>query len=84
MITVYSTPDCRYCSAAKNLLLEREIAFREVDLYESAKNMEEFQQHFPHAKTVPQITINKNKIGGYQELSALIVTSKFKELLENN
>jgi glutaredoxin 3 len=82
MITVYSTPDCRYCSAAKNLLMERDIPFREVDLYHDAQSMEEFQQHFPHAKTVPQIIINKTKIGGYQELAAMISNENFIELLE--
>ena len=82
MITVYSTPDCRYCAAAKALLDTRGHPYKEIDLYRDADAISQFKTAAPGAKTVPQITVGKTLIGGFDDLTAMIDTSKFKQLME--
>ena len=60
-----------YCHAAKNLLQQRGIAYEEVDLI---KDSDQAQQLLIQSgqRTVPQIFINKESIGGFAELSKLL------------
>ena len=70
-ITILISPDCSYCHAAKNLLQQQDISYREVDLL---KDGERAQQLILQSgqRTVPQIFINDEPIGGYTELSQLL------------
>lgn len=82
MITVYSAPNCQYCTKAKDLLRAKGYAFEEVDIYESENDIDRFKAAAPGAKTVPQITVEQTLIGGFSDLSAVIDTPFFKELTE--
>ncbi len=70
-ITIVTSPGCPYCHAAKSLLQKQGMAYQEVDLL---KNNEEGQQLMIQSgrRTVPQIFINDQAIGGYTELSQLL------------
>ena len=70
-ITVYGTGTCPYCVKAKALLDALEIPYREIRLDLDKSAMREFLQVTNHARTVPQILIDGQCIGGYTELSAL-------------
>ena len=83
MITIYSTPDCRYCAAAKALLDARGHVYKEIDLYRDADAIAAYKTAAPGATTVPQITVGTTLIGGYDDLAALIDTPKFKKLTES-
>lgn len=66
-ITIYSKPNCPYCTMAKNLAVMKGAEVRYLMLGEDfdAKN---FMAEFPTARTFPQIILNGKKIGGYTEL----------------
>ena len=68
---IYSKPDCPYCLKAEHALKKAGIKFTKKILGVDV-NIEEFKQHFPKAKTVPQIYLYNNSeevyIGGYVEL----------------
>jgi len=74
-VTVLTSPTCSYCHAAKSLLKQQGIDYHEVDLL---KDGDQAQQLLIKSgqRTVPQIFINENSIGGFTELSQLISSNK--------
>ena len=69
-ITIYSRTPCAYCHLAKRLLKDRGLAFREIDLTEQPDIERELVARTGH-RSVPQVFINDQFIGGYAELAAL-------------
>lgn len=69
-VIIYSTRVCGYCMRAKALLQSKHVAFTEflVD-QDPAKRME--METKSGRRTVPQIFIGGQHVGGYQELYAL-------------
>jgi len=69
MNIVYSKPLCPYCDMAKALLKQKSIVFEEkivgVDV-----TREQLLEAVPNAKTVPQIFLNGELIGGYEQLKS--------------
>jgi glutaredoxin 3 len=69
-VKMYSTSYCPYCTQAKALLKKRNIAFEEIDVtHDEAKRAWLVQAS--GRRTVPQIFINGESIGGSDELHAL-------------
>lgn len=66
-IEIFSTPQCSYCDAAKQLLEAKGLAYDNIDVM-AAASLAEFQQRLPRTKAVPQIFINGEHIGGYEDL----------------
>lgn len=79
---IWTKPNCPYCVKAKNLFNIKGVEFDEVligfdenntpALSENQKisTREELLERVPNAKTVPQIWLDDNYIGGYTELAA--------------
>ena len=82
MFTIYSRPNCGYCSAAKDLLTRRGQTFTELILDVGQPKQEgvqyftraELTEKVPNAKTVPQIFHNQTYIGGFMELKTYLET----------
>ncbi len=70
-ITVYTTLICSYCHAAKRLLEQRGLAFKEVDLTNNPQLRQELSEANGGYRTVPMIFIGRDFIGGFTELAAL-------------
>jgi glutaredoxin 3 len=69
-VQIFTTRICPYCIAAKRLLAARGIAFDEVDVTgDDAKRA--WLAEVTGRRTVPQIFIEGQSIGGYDELAAL-------------
>lgn len=69
-VTVYSKDYCPYCTRAKALLQSKNIPFEEV----SIEGKPELQQEIfskSGFRTVPQIFIEEECLGGYDQLVAL-------------
>lgn len=66
-ITIYSKPNCPYCVSAKQFLSSKGYMFEEKVVGVNATR-EELLEAAPNARTVPQIIINGNLIGGYDDL----------------
>lgn len=80
-IIIYSTATCPYCDRAKDLLKSKNVSFEEirVDLSED-KRLE--MEKLSGRRTVPQIFINDQHIGGFTDLAALQTAGKLDELLK--
>ena len=66
-ITVYTTEPCGYCRVAKALLNKRGIAYEEVNLAKDPEGRAELVR-LTGMMTFPQVVIDGESIGGYQEL----------------
>ena len=80
-VTIYSTTVCPYCVRAKHLLERKGVAYKEINLSNEAPEVRlELMQRTNH-RTVPQIFINDQFIGGFDQLYALDRDGKLDELL---
>ena len=63
---IYGTPTCTFCMMAKKELTDRDIEFDWIDLNKIGKTAAEVTGRA--VKTVPQIYLKGEYIGGYNEL----------------
>lgn len=69
-VTIYSTAQCPYCVMAKQLLDRKSVQYEEIRVdRDPAKRTEMMQKS--QRRTVPQIFINDQAIGGYTDLLAI-------------
>jgi glutaredoxin 3 len=66
-VTVYTTEPCGYCRTAKALLQKRGIAYEEINLAKDPSGRAELVR-MTGMMTFPQVVIEGQPIGGYQEL----------------
>ena len=66
---VWSKPMCPFCDKAKNLLKTKGIEYEERNIAEGWK-IQDLLEQVPNAKTMPQIWLDDEHIGGYYELEA--------------
>lgn len=69
-IQIYSTRQCPYCVRAKALLQSKELAYSETDITDDIERAQEMIARSGN-RTVPQIFINGELIGGFDELTTL-------------
>ena len=65
-ILIYSTSWCQPCKLAKKLLQERGLDFQEIDIEEKGWSREDLFD-ITGGRTVPQVVINDDTIGGYDD-----------------
>jgi glutaredoxin 3 len=80
-VTIYTTPFCGYCMAAKSLLSGKGVAFEEIDVLRAPDRRQEMIQRSNGGRTVPQIFIGGTPVGGYDEIAALDRAGKLDALL---
>lgn len=69
-VIIYTWTVCPYCVRAKNLFKQKGIEFQEINLDGKDDELHQLRQK-TQWKTVPQIFINGEFIGGYTDLAAL-------------
>ncbi len=69
-IRAYTTDTCPFCRLAKDLLQRKGLEFEEVDVSEDASTRR-WLVDATGRRTVPQIFIGNDPIGGYEELRRL-------------
>ncbi|MCF6198884.1 MAG: glutaredoxin 3 [Hyphomicrobiaceae bacterium] len=79
-ITVYTTPFCPYCIAAKRMLKKKGAKFSEIDVSDQSKR-EAMIARSNGKYTVPQIFIAERHIGGFDDLSELEALGELDPLL---
>ena len=67
---VWSKTPCPYCDQAKALLKMKGIEFEERNITEGTWTKEQLMEAVPNARTVPQIFLDEQLIGGFTELRA--------------
>jgi len=66
-VVIWSKNGCTYCEKAKALLKAKEIAYEERNI-NTSWTREQLLEAVPNARTVPQIFINNELIGGFDDL----------------
>jgi GrxC family glutaredoxin len=79
-VTIYTTPDCPYCNAAKSLLTGKGVAFKEIDVAHDQTAANTMAARSGRT-TVPQIFIGATHIGGSDDLHELDRTGRLHALL---
>jgi glutaredoxin 3 len=79
-VIIYTADYCPYCRLAKDLLAARDVAYEEIRVDLDDRLRDEMMQK-SQRRTVPQIFINDQSIGGYAELAALAKSGKLDGLL---
>ena len=79
-ITVYTTDYCPYCSSAKKLLAKRSLEYEEVNLARDPDGRAKLAK-LTGMITFPQIVIDGESLGGFQELLAADRAGRLSELV---
>ena len=69
-VVLYSKNLCGYCTMAKTWLNNKNIQYEEISI-EEPEMREKFMKDYPHLRTMPQIFVDGENIGGYQQLIQL-------------
>jgi glutaredoxin 3 len=70
-VEIYTTMFCPYCSRARALLEHKGVAFTEIDIMEELGRRDEMIRRAGGGRTVPQIFIDGEHIGGCDDMMAL-------------
>lgn len=70
-VTIYTTPICGYCAAAKRLLTSKGVPFHEIDVMQDPSQRHEMVKKADGRQTVPQIFIGSHHVGGYDDMAML-------------
>ena len=79
-VVIYSGNRCAYCNAAKRLLDSKKVDYTEINVDEDPARREEMMKR-AQRQTVPQIFINEQHVGGFDDLSELNQAGRLDELL---
>ena len=72
--TVWSKEQCAYCEMAKQLLTSKGIEFEEKKIG-SGYTKEDLLEAVPTARSVPQVFLDDELIGGFPELQQRLTES---------
>lgn len=78
-VEMYTTASCAYCVAAKMLLKQKGLEYTEFRVDTDMAKREEMLRR-AHRRTVPQIFINDQHVGGYEDLAAAAKSGKLEQL----
>ena len=79
-VTIYTSFYCTYCRRAKRLLDKKQVDYKEIRLDEDPEKREELVESL-NWRTVPMIFVNKQFIGGYDQLAALERSGELDRML---
>ena len=78
---IYTGPLCAFCNFAKALLDRKGISYKEIFIGDDTNKMEEMIKKSNGMRTVPQIFIDGQHIGGSDQLHALEREGKLNSIL---
>ena len=80
-VTIYTTPYCPYCHAAKALLKKKGVAFEEIDVQDRTLR-QQMMLRSNGRHTVPQIFIGDTHVGGSDDIHELDRRGQLDPLLQ--
>lgn len=80
-VEIYTSPLCGFCHAAKRLLKQKGVEFKEIDVLVHPKRKPEMIKRAAGKRTVPQIFVGETHVGGCDELYELDRQGKLDRLL---
>ena len=82
-VVIYTGQRCAHCYWAKALLNKKNIGFTEYNISTDVTKREEMLKKSNGARTVPQIFIGEQHVGGNRELQALEREGKLDNLVNS-
>jgi len=79
-ITIYTSNLCPFCTMAKRLLSSKGVSYTELNVDTTPVLREDMMQR-TNRRTVPQIYIGEQHIGGFDDLRALDLKKELDPLL---
>jgi glutaredoxin 3 len=79
-VLIYTTGYCPYCQMAKQLLSRKKARFEEIDV-EDRPDLRSWLLSASGQRTVPQVFINGQSVGGFTDISALDRKGELDRLL---
>ena len=80
-VEIYTKGMCGFCHRAKRLLDEKGVDYTEYDITFGGEDQQALKERLPSYRTVPQIFIDDEAIGGSDELAALERSGKLDGML---
>lgn len=80
-VTLYTTPFCGYCAAAKRLLAAKGVPYTEIDVSSDSARRAEMIKRASGGRTVPQIFVGETHVGGFDDINALERAGRLDRLL---
>ena len=77
---IYTKNACPFCISAKQLLDSRGISYEEVNI-EEGENRNLLFEVLPHARSVPQIFLDNEYVGGFAQLRERFLDNDPRQLL---
>ena len=83
-IIIYSKDICPFCVKAKEFFQIKGLSYKEINISSSIELQQEMLEKSNGRKTVPQIFINGNHIGGYDDLISADQSGELKDHLNES
>ena len=82
-IVIYTTSYCPYCFGAKALLRSKNVEFEEIDVTDDPARRIEMER-LSRRRTVPQVFIEGQPVGGFDDIRRLDAAGELDRLLEGS
>ncbi|MGH7773891.1 MAG: glutaredoxin 3 [Candidatus Binatia bacterium] len=79
-VIIYTKDYCPFCSRAKALLRSKNVDFEEIDVTHDGLLQEEVQRSSGR-RSVPQVFIDGESVGGFDDLRELDASGELDQLL---
>ena len=80
-ILLYTSDNCTFCNSAKELLKNKKLNFKEINISKNNLLKKKMVEKTNGLMTVPQIFINSNHIGGFEDLYNLEKKKKLDAII---
>ena len=79
-VEMFGNTSCVYCMAARTLLTRKGVPFKEIIVSDDAEQLAVMHERSGR-RTVPQIFIDGEHVGGFDDLDAMDKSGRLDELL---
>ena len=83
-VTIYGDDSCAYCAAARMLFTRKGVRFEDVVVSRDAERFAEMESRSGGRRSVPQIFVGDNHVGGFDELCSLDKSGELDKMLAGN
>ena len=81
-IEIYMRPGCGFCMRALQFLDMKGLAYQQYDIWDEEGRQQEMRDRSNGGRTVPQIFINDQPIGGCDEMLTMDRNGEFDALVK--
>ena len=80
-VTIYGDDSCAYCAAARMLFTKKGVKFEDIVVSRDAERFAEMESRSGGRRSVPQIFVGADHVGGFDELCSLDKSGELDKLL---